>query len=858
MVIIDAEIISLFKGEVISKCVDVSWMKIKEAVKHSKNKNQNIESQIYNVVVNVLNQITYNKFENNQDKIYQAAENILMGYKDERCDNIEAVRSGLQILDESVTRDKYMKFNTVLNKEISRSDYEELYRQIRILQQDGESSKTSRIEKKIDKVQQSADEINRRLDAFQENNMGINNVQDNEPVKSRTHEYFDKWNANMFLNDFDEWDEKAGVNVKLSDVYIDDLIPHFVWGGNENLSRDLKSFLYKYIMENSENKMLLILGQPGIGKSTLITWIVSNYINRINDIMVFQFASDLKGVDWQNKSDKYDLFSVMLSRLNLSYSGLKGKILILDGFDEVNINYGREDILNYLYQRKKNFSLIITCRENYIQNLYNVSCRYITLQPWDDVQIQRFCDVYLNITAQVVPQNTMLNILENKLVLGIPLILYMVLALDISIEKKDDIVDIYDQIFSLERGIYDRCIKGISYEEPHRISQIKEQIHFISKKISIWIFENEPEKTFIPHGEYEKICDQVSDVPQNVNIHLDFKIGNFFKMVRHCEEIETEKLYFVHRTIYEYFVAESIYASIKNAMLEMTVESQNDLNRNLSIYLKKGIISNKINEFLTYKIVRLYADMETDKKSRFYKWWEKAVEKMLVHGMFYYTNENIAKYDNIIHKEIRCFINIIEILRSLLNISDKKYIMTYIEKAPLENYIKYSIMISNIWKQKRLNLSRMSLVGFNLNRMNIEDVDFSRGDLTEIKLKGARLLHILFNNAIMIDANLENTDLNDVNFEGADLRKANFNNAKLTKVKLGNADLRGADFREVYIDNISVSSAVLTGTMWSINSVKSVLNKLVDTIFEYIYVDDGYERKKIYRSSVFTNLSFFL
>ena len=40
----------------------------------------------------------------------------------------------------------------------------------------------------------------------------ISNIQ----KENRTQEYVDKWNANMFLNDFDEWDENDGVNVKLS------------------------------------------------------------------------------------------------------------------------------------------------------------------------------------------------------------------------------------------------------------------------------------------------------------------------------------------------------------------------------------------------------------------------------------------------------------------------------------------------------------------------------------------------------------------------------------------------------------------------------------------------------------------
>lgn len=46
--------------------------------------------------------------------------------------------------------------------------------------------------------------------------------------KSRTQEYADKWNANMFLNNFDKRDENAGVNIKLSEVYLEEHLPHYV------------------------------------------------------------------------------------------------------------------------------------------------------------------------------------------------------------------------------------------------------------------------------------------------------------------------------------------------------------------------------------------------------------------------------------------------------------------------------------------------------------------------------------------------------------------------------------------------------------------------------------------------------
>ena len=119
-------------------------------------------------------------------------------------------------------------------------------------------------------------------------------------VKSRTQEYADKWNANMFLNDFDKRDENAGINVKLREVYLDKHLPHYMWEENRSVRKDIKDLLLEFIYETNVNKMLLILGHPGIGKSTLITWIAANFLKSLEKISVYKFASDLKNVNWKN------------------------------------------------------------------------------------------------------------------------------------------------------------------------------------------------------------------------------------------------------------------------------------------------------------------------------------------------------------------------------------------------------------------------------------------------------------------------------------------------------------------------------------------------------------------------------
>ena len=339
-------------------------------------------------------------------------------------------------------------------------------------------------------------------------NNGVTNNEVHHPVKSRTQEYADKWNANMFLNDFSEWDENAGVNVKLKDVYIDEHLPHFKWGENKNVSDNIDVLLSKYVVEKNENKMLLILGQPGIGKSTLITWITQKFGKNIDDILVYKFASDLKNVDWQNSSFP----KIILDRFRELNIDFNGKTLILDGFDEISAGDNRKEILDsfhrYFMNKMdfKNFTIIITCRENYIQELGRLKCEYIILQPWDDKQIRSFCKVFVEKTKSNISIHTIEHILENKEILGIPLILYMVLALEIELDKESSIVDIYDKIFSLEGGIYDRCIDNKNFADTHRIGKIKEQIHQVSREIALWMFENKPDKASIPQEKFLSIC----------------------------------------------------------------------------------------------------------------------------------------------------------------------------------------------------------------------------------------------------------------------------------------------------------------------------------------------------------------
>jgi len=641
-------------------------------------------------------------------------------------------------------------------------------------------------------------------------------------IKNRTQEYADKWDANMFLNDFDKRDENAGVNVKLSDVYLDEHLPHYIWKENKKESNDLKDLLSEYVIPKRDNNMLLTLGQPGIGKSTLITWITANFTNRINDIFVYKFADDLAGIDWENTSEKHNIADDILMKLGFSYNELDGKTLIIDGFDEISIQ-GRIVILNKLFWQLikasplNNFSLIITSRENYIQDLHKSKFDYITLQSWDMEQIRSFCSIFQKKTKNSISESTIKKLLKNKEILGVPLILYMVLALNISIEKEGSIIDVYDKIFSLDGGIYDRCINNKSFAEPHRIGEVKKQIHQVSRDIAIWMFENNPGEASIPQEEYKKICSNIVKKHQKSGkAQQDFLIGNFFKL-KHCEGMEAKALYFVHRTIYEYFVVETIYSSIEGDMIKLSEESQEKLAGNIAVYLKQGEIDHTIGEYLRYKILKLYNKFSLEKQGQFYPWWEKSIEKMMKMGMFYYTKRT-SNYLNIFAKETQCFNNLIEILRLLFDTNRKQYILGDVDHVLFMRYIKHSLIECRIiyWKGMEidnteqvcdryvLDLSRLNLTRANLTRTNLNGTDLRWTDLSNSNLSNSNLGN----------SNLSNSNLSNSNLSNSNLSNSNLSNSNLGNSNLSNSDLRKVNLRGVYLSRANLRGANLRGAIF--------------------------------------------
>ena len=902
-------IISGFISKIVSDVVDIPENPIKKAIKDAdkkrRDKNQSIETRIYQVTIDAIKEFTKREYKG-QDVLYDAAESIIGGLKNSN-NNIEAVRVGLKMLVSQVTSETCEEFLKTLCHVICIDKNDVLYKQITLIQGgkafeavnegfDVSNRNDEKTHEKLDYVIEGIDNITEKISGAENDEIMHYKVS----VKNRADEYAKKWDENAFLNNFNKEDEDAGTEIKLSEIYKEKCLPHYIWERNTKPSkRTLRNLLKDYIIDNQNRKMLLILGQPGIGKSTLITWIMANLVEKKDDIFVYQFANDLGSINWQGENVLNDIFRT----IGLGYDDLENKTLIIDGFDEIYVSGERERILNKLNQELKrrnilkNFSLIITCRENYVNQLKLGDTEYITLQSWNEEQIKSFCEIYEEVIIRKnsesgVNKNSEIKIskiVEKKDIMGIPLILYMVLALNVDIERGSSIVDIYDQIFSLKKGgIYDR-----RYDVEHRINEpeTKGHIHHISQRIAFWMFENNADEATIPQENFEEICENemIESGENGEEIQSNTLIGNFFRL-KHCEGKGTDELQFVHRSIYEYFVVIYFFESIHK------LKSKEEVAGQLGELLKEGHLTVQMLEFIKCKFDSMGG-------FNFSNVTKEIFNIMLRHGMTFYTKE---KYSNVIDRERRIFSNMLKIVRLWnLQLGEMDYgIITYLQlnrenklnlkgikfikknsdlKPPfppsldvtdlygfslrgvnLRGIYLYGVDLSDA-DLREVNLSgadlgeanlvkanlakaylcRINLRGANLRRANLRGTDLSGADLNDTNLKGAHLSNAVLKGAYLNDAdlrgielngtylgradlsraNLSGTYLNGVNLCSADLSEANLNGAKLSKVNLCNADLSEVNLSEIDLNEVDLSGADLYRTILSEEQVNMLYGK---------------------------------
>ena len=577
--------------------------------------------------------------------------------------------------------------------------------------------------------------------------------------------YIDNWNSRLFLHqDNNEAPMTLAESFLTPDYKICKCVDRIGFSSGDILDVIIDKFI-----QYRKTSTMLITGVPGIGKSSIVSWLANQYKDDVK-IVILRFR------DWESEELKYGLLRAIIQTLHCKKLDLENFILVLDGFDEMKALNKREHIFRTFVNDIKdfdNFKCIITSRPAYIeQDAFQV---VVELQEFD---IQKVKDFYKIITGNALVNTQKLE--SNLTVLGVPVILYMAIMSKVDISKSHTKPELYNRIFAAIGGIFDRFFDGNNeYSKGSQLMRNSENIKCYLKFLRETAFKMfEKDNLSLSKDEYH--IPELSYQGDTISV-LEFPIKHLFEKVpSHIE--------FIHKSIYEYFVSEYIYVVMNDAI--NNVNPQRELASNFGHLLNKNLLSPEILEFLRYKI------RNSDMKKEF-KIVNGVFRLMLKNGMTFFTNRC---YRNVIDCEMMVFANMLEVI----HIFEKD---CYHFDDSICNYLQYNkIDQLNLYMA---NIEYAKLKRTNLEEANLEGANLEAADLRGVNLEGANLEGANLEAANLKGANLEATDLRGANLEGASLERANVEKANLGGVNLGRANLEEANLREANLEGANLEEAYL-------------------------------------------------
>ena len=146
---------------------------------------------------------------------------------------------------------------------------------------------------------------------------------------------------------------------------------------------DMLDEIIDKFMTYDRTSTMLITGVPGIGKSSITSWIAHKYENDDN-VIILRFR------DWEYEELNSGLLKAIYHTLDCGKGDLENKILVLDGYDEIKALDKRDRLLGAFISKLKDFGnlkCIITSRPAYVNSRYFNNA--VELKEFDIEQIGR-------------------------------------------------------------------------------------------------------------------------------------------------------------------------------------------------------------------------------------------------------------------------------------------------------------------------------------------------------------------------------------------------------------------------------------------------------------------------------------
>lgn len=631
----------------------------------------------------------------------------------------------------------------------------------------------------------------RVINIFKKSRKGITNKEQQKKIlmaKTPNEEY-----VLQYLNDYPEDDmpEQALRHYK-SDI---------------KMYSNLEEILNKYI--KSDKKISLILGLPGSGKSSLVSYLAGKYFEH-NKEHIFVRLSKLAKAD--------SLLDAICKYLNVEQEYLENKFLVLDGLDEINFTNDAESLLiNFINDIKNlcvNTKIFITVRDNYvdIEDLkyipYYAQCYIVQIMHFGLMQM---IDFHYKYTKENISLQRLRILQQEKKVLGIPLLLYIVYSLNIDLMNEHDKYRLYQKIFSIQNGIYDKCNTGDGgYDIVGKKFTIedKESFHAIAQEIAYEMFLKNT--LMIMQDDIES---QIKESKYTERSKMCYLYNNFYEKL-------DKRIGFIHKSFYEYFLAEYIGNRLNEIYYDnISLDEKYRLMCNLFCIREIG------EEVYEHLLIKLEDEsyIGTDAHVKF-------LSKYIVFAMYNGGCNNRREKLGLLRTQAILFFNILKFCTVVSKIRDKYFIDNHEVELPIEELHNICNEIVNIEQQGYLKprlLDGVFFKGSIWQEIDLKVLGFKRDNVNIINIKNSIMIGAKIACMNFINSNLNGmyflfSTIENCRFEGDNLRNCDFRRCEISRTQFINGIFENANFRYAILRDVNFRGTNLNGTDFSNSTLDMV------------------------------------
>ncbi len=568
---------------------------------------------------------------------------------------------------------------------------------------------------------------------------------------------------------------------------------------------NIRQYLSDFI--TNENKLLLIEGNAGSGKSSLVSWMGYHYENQ-DKISERVFREKYLVIIRLRELDRTLINGKSLIPALLAYMNLESMdkfvetfphaVIVLDGFDELcmieNVTNLKQLIEDCMKRMPQDAKIIITTRPEYIKELTGTGCCRIFLKHFDKNQRSRWLSRYISIRycnqeldPYVHSYIEQIDEWTTSAVCDTPMTLYMIAASGISKEYLSNCWSLYWQIFSVHitETEYNMMFPNAGHDYSHDIVQYSDVLYRITEEIAYEMYRNQNNKFYLTRGEVDNIIERIDKdnhlhLSEQIKVILQkcYALNSFWKERSNDGAIE-----FYHNNIRDFFLCEKILREtnhiynllrMNKITREKAIETLIDLFSELFQY---DLINSIVNTFIMYREL-----FQADKLDEF-----AAIENkerllpILFERMITANSSDIQKQvyilgsvTNVYRYAYHSFLNNGELIKwwENVNIANTSQV--------LRDYFQSIFLNTPVMDEKDNPITVAS------------NADFSGIILREKDLRNIGFYKSCLRNAQLSGSKFEGSPLENVDLANADLRNADIHYSSLENANLTNADLRGS------------------------------------------------------------------